>query len=111
LPPAQAVAGDGVDADLAEHVGDEAFAASRRPRRHPHRRHPGQGREAAAEPGPIGREIVETGPVLAVARVSTAARTRRPAALAQWVPALAPLGRDDGGVSLYRPRRRWPATA
>ncbi|MGQ3191828.1 hypothetical protein [Neoaquamicrobium sediminum] len=26
-------------------------------------RHPGQGREATAEPGPIGRRIVEHGPV------------------------------------------------
>jgi len=43
----------------------EAFPESRD---NPARRHPGQGREAAAEPGPIGRKIVEHGPVLTLAR-------------------------------------------
>jgi len=43
-------------------------------------RHPGQGRAAAAEPGPIDASIVERGPVLIPAHGKAAARTRHPAA-------------------------------
>ena len=45
----------------------------------PHLRHPGQGRGAPAEPGPIGRNIVERGPVLALAHFRTVSQTLNPA--------------------------------
>ena len=45
------------------------------------RRHPGQGREAAAEPGPIGRTIVGRGPVLALAHVRIVSQALNPAVL------------------------------
>src|SRR5690606_10750977 len=44
-------------------------------------RHPGQGREATAELGPIGRKIVWRGPVLVLPHFSTVARTCDPAVL------------------------------
>jgi len=43
------------------------------------RRHPGQGREAPAEPGPIGRTIVERGPILVLAHASTVSQALDPA--------------------------------
>ena len=46
-----------------------------------HRRHPGQGSEATAEPGPIGRTIVEHGPVLALAHFRIVSQALVPAAL------------------------------
>ena len=42
-------------------------------------RYPGQGREAPAEPGPIGRNIVEHGPILVLAHVRIVSQTLNPA--------------------------------
>jgi len=42
-------------------------------------RHPGQGREAPAEPGPIGRNIVEHGPVLTQAYFRIVSQALNPA--------------------------------
>src|SRR5690606_25746907 len=52
----------------------------------PSPRHPGQGREAPAEPGSIGRVIVRNGPVLAPARFSTLVAVPQPGRAAQWIP-------------------------
>jgi peptide-methionine (S)-S-oxide reductase len=47
------------------------------------RRHPGQGRGASAEPGPIGQKIVRHGPVLALARFSARIASLGPGRAAQ----------------------------
>jgi hypothetical protein len=59
------------------------------------------------DPGPIGQNIVERGPVLVL--MPSLAPTRNPAAPTQWVPArrgpslrFGPLGRDDG-IALSSP--------
>jgi len=62
---------------------DDAGAASRHKRLpfgdNPARRHPGQGREAPAEPGPIGRSIVERGPVPVLAHLRIVSQAVTPA--------------------------------
>ncbi len=73
-------------------------------------RHPGQGREATAEPGPIGPEIVRRGPVQDVMRVSAAPRTHHPAALlngSRVCPRYARLpGMTAGRLRMHLQRRR-----
>jgi hypothetical protein len=57
-----------------------------RMRKFPPLRHPGQGREAPAEPGSIGRKIVRNDPVLASAGLGTLVASPEPGRAAQWIP-------------------------
>jgi hypothetical protein len=75
-------------------------------------RHPGQGREAPAEPGSIGRRIVRNGPVLTSARFITCCASPEPGRAAQWVPdslRFAAASGKTGEVPRHMrlPRREW----